>query len=218
MNNIIKINIVSDVVCPWCVIGYKRLEKAIAELDLQDKIIIKWEPFELNPDMPVEGENIIEHMAYKYNMKAEQVKSYQEDREKAGKELDFVFDAYDEMKIVNTRDCHILLDYAKKYGKQNELQMRLFAAHFSERKNISDRTVLQEEVKFVGLDAIEAMSILDTQERNNLKEKEEYWRMKGISAVPTMIFNDSMMMNGAYPIQTYKDVLLELLNKKELQK
>ena len=218
MNNIIKINIVSDVVCPWCVIGYKRLEKAIAELNLQDKIIIKWEPFELNPDMPVEGENIIEHMAHKYNMKAEQVKSYQEDREKAGKELDFIFDAYDEMKIVNTRDCHILLDYAKKYGKQNKLQMRLFAAHFSERKNISDRTVLQEEVKFVGLDAIEAMSILDTQERKNLKEKEEYWRMKGISAVPTMIFNDSMMMNGAYPIQTYKDVLLELLNKKELQK
>ena len=216
MNSIIKIDIVSDVMCPWCVIGYKRLEKAIEELNLEDKITIQWQPFELNPDMPIEGENIIEHMNYKYNLNAEQVKSYQKDRQKSGEELDFIFDSYDEMKIVNTRDCHLLLEHAKKFGKQHELQMRLFSAHFGERKNVSDRNVLKEEVKSVGLDEVEAMSILDTQARNKLQEKEENWRKKGISAVPTMIFNDGMMMNGAYPIATYKDVLLELINKQEL--
>jgi len=216
MNNIIKIDIISDVVCPWCVIGYKRLQKAIAELELEDKVKIQWQPFELNPDMDKEGENIIEHMNYKYGMKAEQVKTYQEDRKKAGEELDFVFDAYDEMKIVNTRDCHILLEYAQKFGKQNELQMRLFAAHFSERKNISDRSILEDEIKAIGLDSIEAMAILDGDERNSIYEKEDSWRKKGISAVPTMVFNDTMMMNGAYPIETYKNVLMDLINKKEL--
>ena len=213
MNNIIKIDLVSDVVCPWCVIGYKRLKKAISELDLKDKITIHWQPFELNPDMPEEGENIIEHMAYKYNMKAEQVKLYQEDRKKTGNELDFIFDSYDEMKIVNTRDCHLLLEYAKKYGKQTELQMRLFTAHFSERKDVSNRDILEAELAFIGLDVKEAMSILNTNERDTIQMKEDVWRKKGISSVPTMIFNDSMIMNGAYSVETYKDVLLEILEK-----
>ena len=74
MSNIITIDIVSDVVCPWCIIGYKRLEKAITELNVEDKIKIQWQPFELNPDISLEGENIIEHMSYKYGMKAEEVK------------------------------------------------------------------------------------------------------------------------------------------------
>jgi len=214
MNSIIKIDIVSDIVCPWCVIGYKRLQKAIQELEIEDKVQIQWQPFELNPNMPKEGENIIEHMYHKYGMKSEQVKAYQEDRKKAGEELDFVFDAYDEMNIVNTRDCHILLEYAQKFGKQHELQMRLFSAHFSERKNVSNRAVLEKEVESIGLNEIEAMSLLDTVERDNIQVKEENWRQKGISAVPTMVFNDLTMMNGAYPIETYKNVLLELLEKK----
>ena len=215
MNNIIKIDIVSDVVCPWCVIGYKRLQKAIGELKLEDKVEIQWQPFELNPDMAEEGENIIEHMNHKYGMKADQVKAYQKDRKKAGEELDFIFDSYDEMNIVNTRDCHILLEYAKKFGKQSELQMRLFTAHFSKRQNISDRTVLKQEVESIGLNSIEAMSILDGIQRDKIEENEDIWRKKGVSSVPTMVFNGSMIMNGAYPIETYKDVLLELIENKK---
>lgn len=214
-NNIITIDIVSDVVCPWCVIGYKRLQQAILELKVEDKIKIQWQPFELNPNISLAGENIIEHMSSKYGMKAEEVKLYQEERKKTGEDLGFKFDSYDEMNIVNTRDCHILLEYAEKFGKQNELQMRLFTAHFSERKNISDRSVLQNEVQSVGLDEIEAISILDGNERKNIQEKEEIWRKKGVSSVPTMIFNNAMIMNGAYSIETYKDVLLELLEKKD---
>ena len=214
MSSMITIDIVSDVVCPWCVIGYKRLQKAIEELDIADKVKVQWQPFELNPDISLEGENIIEHMSYKYGMKADEVKAYQEDRKKTAEELGFKFDSYDEMNIVNTRDCHILLDYADKFGKQTELQMRLFAAHFSERKNISDRAVLKKEIESVGLNTEDAMNLLDGNERNNIQVKEENWRKKGVSSVPTMIFNNSMMMNGAYPIGTYKDVLLDLINKK----
>jgi predicted DsbA family dithiol-disulfide isomerase len=215
MNNVIKIDIVSDVVCPWCVIGYLRLKKAIVELNIEDKIKIQWQPFELNPNISLEGENIIEHMSSKYGMQKEAVKTYQEERKKTAEELGFTFDSYDEMNIVNTRDCHILLEYAEKFDKQIELQMRLFAAHFSERKNISDRTILKREVESLGLNVTEAMSLLDGEYKNKIEEKEEIWRKKGISSVPTMIFNNSMMMNGAYPIETYKDVLLELIEKEK---
>lgn len=215
MKDKIKIDIVSDVVCPWCIIGYKRLEKAIEELGVADKVEIQWQPFELNPDIAIEGENIIEHMHDKYKMKAEQVKSYQEERKQNGAELGFKYDYYDDMKIVNTRDAHILIDYAKDFGKQNELQIRLFSAHFSERKIISDRKVLAKEIEFIGLNVDEAMSKLDSNARIELIEKEKSWINKGISAVPTMIFNNSSMMNGAYPIETYKQVLSELLNNQE---
>ena len=215
MNEKIKIDIISDVVCPWCIIGYKRLEKAISELGVEDKIEIKWQPFELNPDISLQGENIIEHMSIKYSMPKEQVKSYQEERKQNGAELGFDYNYYDEMKIVNTRDAHILIDYAKEFGKQNELQMRLFHAHFSEKKIISSRDVLEKEVSAVGLDSTEAMKILDGTKRDDIIKKEEYWKTKGISAVPTMIFNNTSIMNGAYPIETYKQVIQELLEKQK---
>lgn len=215
MNEKIKIDIVSDVVCPWCIIGYKRLEKAISELGVEDKIEIIWQPFELNPNISLQGENIIEHMSIKYSMPKEQVQSYQEERKQNGAELGFDYNYYDEMKIVNTRDAHILIDYAKEFGKQNELQMRLFHAHFSERKIISSRDVLAKEVEAIGLDATEAMKILDGPKRDNIIKKEEYWRGKGVSSVPTMIFNNTSMMNGAYPVETYKQVIQELLEKQK---
>ena len=211
MSSKIKIDIVSDVVCPWCVIGYKRLKKAIEELDMVNEVKIQWQPFELNPDMSSTGENIIEHMSSKYGMQKDQVKSYQKDRKKTAEDLGFIFDSYDEMNIVNTRDCHILLEYAANFSKQTELQMRLFSAHFSERKNVSNRTILMKEVETVGLNVTEALLFLDGEYRNKIEDREEIWRKKGVTAVPTMIFNDYMVINGAYTIETYKEVLLELV-------
>ena len=215
MKNKIKIDIVSDVVCPWCIIGYKRLEQAIKELNVEDKIEIEWQPFELNPDISIEGENIIEHMNYKYGMKAEQVNAYQEERKKDGANLGFKYDYYDDMKIVNTRDAHILIDYAKEFGKQNELQMRLFSAHFGERKIISNRDVLSKEVEAVGLNVEDAMSKLDGIKRDEIIKKEEYWRSKGINSVPSMIFNNTSIINGAYGVDEYKKIILKLLEEQK---
>lgn len=215
MKNKIKIDIVSDVVCPWCIIGYKRLEQAIKELNVEDKIEIAWQPFELNPNIAIEGENIIEHMNYKYGMKAEQVNAYQEERKKDGANLGFKYDYYDDMKIVNTRDAHILIDYAKEFGKQNELQMRLFSAHFGERKIISNRDVLAKEVETVGLNVVDAMSKLDGIARDEIIKKEEYWRSKGINSVPSMIFNNTSMINGAYSVDEYKKIILKLLEEQK---
>ena len=212
MKNKIKIDIVSDVVCPWCIIGYKRLEKAIKELGFEDKIEIEWHPFELNPNMPVEGENVIEHVSNKYGMNKEQALASQKSMTNNGEELGFKFNYFDEMKIVNTRDAHILLDFAKEFGKQTKLKMRLMGAFFSEQKDISNRDILLKEFQGIGLDIDKAREILkDEKNREEIKIKESSWQKKGISAVPTMIFNNDSMMNGAYPVETYKQVLSELI-------
>lgn len=209
----IKLDIISDVVCPWCTIGYKRLEKAIHEMGVQDRIEIEWQPFELNPHMPVAGENVKEHIANKYGASPEDQIRSQEHMNQAGAELGFTFDYFDEMRMVNTRDAHILLDHAKEKGKQTELKMRLVTAFFSERKDVSDREILMQEVKAIGLDPNDALSKLDNDDaRYEVQSKESYWQNLGVSSVPTMVFNGKSAVTGAQPVDVYKQILTELLN------
>ena len=212
MTEKLKIDIISDVVCPWCTIGYKRLEKAISELGIEDKIEIEWQPFELNPQMPAEGENVQEHIANKYGAGIEDQRRSQEQMAQAGAELGFKFDYFNGMKIVNTRDAHILLHYAKGFDKQTELKMQLVAAYFSERKNVSDKEVLMQAVENVGLNVEEAMAQLDNDAaRDQVKSTEAYWQSLGVSSVPTMVFNNKSALTGAQPVETFKQVLTELL-------
>jgi len=215
LTNKIQIDIISDVVCPWCVVGYKRLTQAMKELGVEDRFEIQWHPFELNPNMPAEGEDIIEHMGRKYSMSIQQAKAAQEGSKKTFEEVGFPFDFYEGKRIVNTRDAHILLDYAKEEGKQTELKLALFKANFGERKNVSDREELKLIVKSIGLDEDIAIARLDNPNFIKiLQEKEDYWKSKGVSSVPTMVFNGENAMNGAYPVETYKQVLTELLENK----
>jgi predicted DsbA family dithiol-disulfide isomerase len=212
MNEKLKIDIVSDVVCPWCTIGYKRLEKAIAELGIQEQVEIEWQPFELNPNMPVEGQNVTEHITEKYGSTLEQQKQSQQRMTNIGKELGFKFNYFSEMKMVNTFDAHILLDYAKSFGKQTELKMRLTTAFFSERKNVSDRSILTQILQDVGLNAEEGLAKLDEEEaRYEIRSKQGYWKNLGINSVPTVVFNRKSAITGAQPIETFKKVLSDLI-------
>jgi predicted DsbA family dithiol-disulfide isomerase len=210
-NDIIKLDIVSDIVCPWCIVGYKHLEAAINELGLKDRIEIEWQPFELNPDMPKEGENLRDHVLRKYGAKREDSDKARDNISARGAEYGFTFDYFEEMKMVNTRDAHILLDYAHDEGLQHELKQRLFAAFFTEHKDVSDRATLLAEAKTVGLDELAAASALDDAARRLRVESQELqWQQQGISGVPTVIFNRSSALTGAHPQSTYKDVLKEL--------
>lgn len=210
----IKLDIVSDVVCPWCTIGYKRLEKAISEMGIADKIEIEWQPFELNPHMPAEGENVIEHIANKYGSTLDQQMESQERMKEAGEELGFTFDYFDDMRIVNTRDAHVLLDYAKEKNKQTDLKMRLVAAFFSERKDVSDREILAQEIEAVGLNVEEAMARLgDDAARYEVTSKEQYWQSLGVSSVPTFVFDKKSALTGAQPVDVFKQVLTELIEQ-----
>lgn len=215
MSDKIRIDVISDVVCPWCIIGYKRLEKAIDEMGIQDKIELEWQPFELNPDMPAEGENIIEHISRKYGSSLEDQKKSQAYMTEMGAELDFQFNYNNEMNVVNTLDAHILLDYAKEQGKQTALNLSLVKAFFTDGKDISKKEILTEALKSVDLNVEEAMLILDDLEtRERVKNKEIFWTSRGVSSVPTVVFNSTSALNGAQPVNVYKQVLTELLNKK----
>jgi predicted DsbA family dithiol-disulfide isomerase len=216
MSNRIKIDIISDVVCPWCIIGYRRLEKVICEMGINDRVEIEWQPFELNPQMPNEGEEIFAHMSKKYGVTRDESNHTLANMAELGAEVGFRFDFYAGMKMVNTRNIHILLDYAKASEKQTELKLRLFEAFFSERKDVSDRKILTKELQVIGLDVDEALSSLnDDDARERILSQENYWRNLGVSSVPTMVFNRSSALNGAQPIDIYKQVLAGFIDNKE---
>ena len=212
MENKIKIDIVSDVVCPWCAIGYKRLEQAINELGIQDKVEIEWQPFELNPQMPNEGQNVQEHIAEKYGATESQQQQSQQHMTEVGKELGFTFDYFNDMKMVNTFESHILLEYAHKFDKQTELKLALMTAFFSQRKDVSDRDVLKNILQEVGLDPDKGIALLDnTASQDEVRNKQNYWKSLGVSSVPTIVFNRKSAVTGAQPIDIFKQVLTELI-------
>lgn len=212
MSATIKLDIISDVVCPWCIIGYRRLLQAIEELGIENKIELEWQPFELNPDMPVEGEGLPEHLSRKYGSSPEEGKRTADSITALGAELDFEFDFFEGMRIVNTRDAHLLLDFAKESGKQTELKLRLFDAYFNGQKDVSDRQVLLDEVVQLGLDREEAQLYLDNDNaRQAVEAAEAEWHRMGVSSVPTIVFNRTSAVSGAQPVETFKQVLTELL-------
>ena len=214
MKEKIKIDIVSDVVCPWCTIGYKRLEKEIIELGVQNSVAIEWQPFELNPNMPAKGQRVTEHIFEKYGSTLEQQTASKQNMTQAGKELGFKFDYFDDMRMVNTFSAHILLEYAKGFGKQTALKMCLTTAFFSERKDVSSINVLKEVLTHVGLNADEALALLENNDaKNKIRTKQEYWKGLGVNSVPTFVFNRKSGVTGAQPIATFKKIISELVEE-----
>lgn len=212
MSEKLKIDIVSDVVCPWCAIGYKRLEKAITELGFEDKVSIEWQPFELNPGMPPEGQDLTEHIAEKYGSTLEQQQASQQNMTEIGEELGFKFDYFEGMRMANTFDAHVLLEYAKDFGKQTQLKLRLMNSFFNERQDVSDRAVLKQALLDVGLNADEALAKLDGEEaRYEVRNKQGQWKNMGVNSVPTIVFNMKSAVTGAQPVDTFKQVLTDLV-------
>jgi len=213
MSNKIQLDVVSDVVCPWCIVGYKNLQTAIQELGVAERIELQWQPFELNPNMPPEGQDLREHVAEKYGSSLEESNQARINITARGKEAGFTFNFFEEMKIVNTRDAHILLEYAHEMGKQTDLKLRLFTAAFTDQKDVSNRATLLDEISALGLDVNEAMARLDSDKhRQEVIAQEQEWQRLGISAVPTVVFNRTSAMSGAQPVAAYKEALTELLS------
>ena len=162
--------------------------------------------------MPAEGQDLEEHITEKYGSTIEQQKESQERMTDFGAELNFKFDYFDGMRMANTFDAHVLLEYAKEQGKQTELKMQLMNAFFGEHKDVSNRDILKQELEAVGLNATEAFAILDNSDmRKNVKSAENYWQSLGVSSVPTVVFNRKSALTGAQPVEVYKQVLTELL-------
>lgn len=208
MTKKLQIDIISDVVCPWCIIGYKNLIQAINELGVQDQVEIQWQPFELNPDMPQEGENLQAHSARKYGSTPDSSKKFRIEMAQRGELVGFNFNYFDDMKIVNTHDAHILLEQAHQVGLQTELKLRLFQAFFSEKKDISNQEVLINEATTIGLNANDAIAALNNNDASQaLKNTKAQWQQLGVSSVPTVVLNRKSAVSGAHPVESFKQFL-----------
>ncbi|HEY3784849.1 MAG TPA: DsbA family oxidoreductase [Steroidobacteraceae bacterium] len=206
----IKIDFVSDVSCPWCVIGLKSLEAALTALEGEVLGDIHFQPFELNPDMGPEGEPAIEHIMRKYGSTAEQVARNREMIRARGAELGFVFDMAKRARLYSTFDAHRLLHWAEDTGKQKELKQALFGAYFTDGRNPSDHRVLEELAASVGLDRERARQILASDEyATEVRAREQLYLSSGIHAVPAVILNNRYLVQGGQPVEVFERALRE---------
>lgn len=200
----IRLDIVSDVVCPWCAIGYKRLEQAMAALADEFSFQIEWHPFELNPDMPPEGEPVSEHIQRKYGL-SEQAQVENRERIAAiakGLGLDFYEGA--ERRIYNTFDAHRLLYWAREQGRQTELELALFNEYFSANNDPSAMEVLRRAAEAVGLDGGEAEMIVGSgRYAEEVRAEQRQFQAAGISAVPAFIVNGKYLISGGQEPATF---------------
>ena len=211
---VITIDIVSDVVCPWCIIGYKKLEKAMQQFEGKARFELAWHAFELNPSMPPEGQDISEHMAQKYGATPEQSKANRERLRNAGSELDFEFSYGDKMRMVNTFDAHRLLHWAGETGKQTALKLALFKAHFTDGKDVSNHDTLVSVAASVGLDEKRARDLLSTNLfAEEIRATEAEWQDRFITGVPAFIFNKKFMVPGAQEAEVFANIIENKLLK-----
>lgn len=199
----LQIDIVSDVACPWCAIGYRRLEKAMGELEGELTFSIQWHPFRLNPGMPAEGEPILEHLCRKYGRTPAEMRASQEQIMAIAAELGLNFSKAQERRAQDTTDAHRLLAWAREQGRQTELEMALFDAYFGHARNPSDPQVLRQAAQSVGLDGDTADEILASDRYTREVETEEAkYKEAGISGVPAFIINGRYLISGAQEPQT----------------
>jgi predicted DsbA family dithiol-disulfide isomerase len=207
----LKIDFVSDVSCPWCVIGLKSLETALAKLDGEVAVDLHFQPFELNPQMGAEGQDIMEHIAQKYGSSPTDIESNRENIRARGAELGFEFSMQKRGRIYNTFDAHRLLHWAEAEGKQQALKNALFSAYFTDGRNPSDHAVLLDVVQKVGLDAKRAAQILESDEFSaEVRGREKFYADRGIRAVPSVIINDQHLIQGGQPAEVFERALRQL--------
>jgi predicted DsbA family dithiol-disulfide isomerase len=214
MTDPLRIDIISDVMCPWCIIGYRQLAKALAALGTAHEI--HWHPFELNPQMPPEGQNTREHIIEKYGSTPEQSEQSRQHMAALGESLGFTFAWTDASRMHNTFNTHQLLHWAEAQGRKHDLKMALFTAHFSDQRNLSDDAVLADIAAEVGLDPDEALAVLDDQRfANDVRNAERFWQQQGISGVPAVVFNRKHLVTGAQGEENYTSILSQLAQMKD---
>jgi predicted DsbA family dithiol-disulfide isomerase len=204
----VKIDFVSDVSCPWCVIGLKSLETALSRLGDDVTADVHFQPFELNPQMGPGGQEIGEHIAQKYGSTADQIARSQEMIRARGAELGFQFEMGKRGRIYNTFDAHRLLHWAEGTGRQSDLKHALFTAYFTEGRDPSDHKVLEDVVSKVGLDVERAKQILSSDEyADEVRAREQLYLRSGIHAVPAVILNGKYLIQGGQPVEAFERAL-----------
>lgn len=212
----VRIDIVSDVMCPWCVVGFMGLSKALEAMEDKINAEIHWQPFELNPGMPAEGQNMREHLMEKYGITEEQSVQNREQIRKAGEALRFTFNFTEDMIMVNTFNAHQLLHWAGEQdrAKQTELKLALFNAHFTEGKNVNDDNQLAELVEQVGLDKEEALAVIaDQRFAMEVRANQQQWQEAGVRSVPAIILQQKYLISGGQPPEAFIQALTQVIQE-----
>ena len=208
-NKPLLIDVVSDVSCPWCIIGYQQLAEALQKTNINYEI--RWHPFELNADMPAEGKNLRQDSMKKHNRTEQQVQQSRDRMTAAGAEVGFEFNFIADTKVHNTFNAHQLVYWAAQQHRDNDLEQALFSAHFTNNRNISDNAVLADIAAEIGLDGVEALAVLQQQRfAKQVSESEQHWRVQGIQSVPSVIFNERHLVSGAQGVENYINILKQL--------
>ncbi len=210
----LQVDIVSDVVCPWCIIGYRQLQAALATMPGRFEVTLRWHPFELNPRMPDEGQDLREHIAWKYGTTAEQSRAARARLTALGESVGFTFDYFEGMRVVNTFRAHQLLHWAREHDLQTELKLALFSAYFSQRQDVSDIDVLCDVAAGAGLSAMDARAVLaDGRYSRAVRKEEQLWLDRDVHAVPSFLFNGRFQVPGAQTPETFVRVLDRLVER-----
>jgi predicted DsbA family dithiol-disulfide isomerase len=211
VSRVVKIDFVSDVVCPWCALGATALEQAIENLAGEVVVELTFKPFELNPDMPAEGEHAVQHMMRKYGRTADQVASRNEMVVARGVEVGFHFDLEKRSHFYNTFDAHRLLFWANAEGLQIALKKALLKAYFSDGQNLADQETLVRLADEVGLDSNRAREVLTNGEfASEVRELERFYQQRGINSVPAMVLNDRQLVTGSQSVEHYEEVIRQM--------
>ena len=211
----LRIDIVSDVVCPWCVIGFINLRKAITQLSPKVEFEINWKPYELHPEIPENGYDKKLYMQQRFGDLSGKASPYKQ-IEKIGKSLGFDFNFSKSERIPNTFNAHRLLWKAREFGIQTELSEALFKCYFTEGKDIGSKEVLLEVATKVGMDLKTMQLFLDSKEGGQETADEEMsFIEKSIGAVPTYFINEKYIIQGGQEPETFVSFLNKILIKEK---
>jgi len=208
----LKIDIVSDIVCPWCVIGFKNLKKAMEELKSELDFQISWKPYELHPEIPQEGYDKKSYMRQKFGSSGN--KSRYDEITKIGKSLNFNFNFSKAERIPNTFMAHRLLWKSEEYSLQTELSEALFKAYFTDGLDVGSKETLAQISESVGMDKNEILNFLDSREGGQeTADLEMNFIEKSIGAVPTYFINEKYIIQGGQEPETFVSFLKKIIQK-----
>ena len=213
----ISVDIVSDVMCPWCIIGWLKFQPVMEHFTGRLEFRVQWHPFELNPQMPREGEDAASHVMRKYGITAEQSRANSGKMAGIAADLGFEFKRGPGFRMRNSFDAHRLLswagaiedpDQAAATGVQTALKLALFRAHFTDNRDVGDHDVLVDVAASVGLDRARAAAILAGDEVGEMVRIEEaYWADRHVTGVPAFILDGRMMVPGAQDPEAFIRVI-----------
>lgn len=207
----LRIDFVSDVVCPWCAIGLASLEQALQRVAGEVAVELHVQPFELNPQLGPDGEDIGEHLRAKYGLDEAQLAENQERIRARGAELGVVFDTTRRRRIHNTFDAHRLLHWAGDEGRQLDLKRALLRAYFTDGRDVSDHAVLLDIATGVGLPADRARAILGSDEfAAEVRAVEQFFVQAGITGVPGIVIERRHLISGGQPPEVFERALRQI--------